>query len=71
MNNSIGRSFLISMLIAAATLCMVVGRAQAIPVPVAINVSPEPLGSNWEQTESGGFFPTFELVPVGAHRIEI
>lgn len=71
MVTSIARSFLISMLIPIAMILLISGSAQAIPSPVAINFSPDPLGSNWKQTSTGGFLPTFELVPTAEHRIAI
>ncbi|MET0105400.1 MAG: hypothetical protein ABW072_09690 [Sedimenticola sp.] len=45
--------------------------SRAIPIPVALDVTPTPLGEGWRQTVSGGFIPTYSLVPVGEHSVTI
>jgi hypothetical protein len=46
--------------------------AKAIPAPVAINVTPDPLGANWEQTVTTVLFlDQFQLEPIGPHQITL
>jgi hypothetical protein len=45
--------------------------AAAIPIPIALDLNPIPLGSGWEQTKTGPFIPTYDLLPVGDHSVTI
>jgi hypothetical protein len=45
--------------------------ARAIPVPIAMNVTPDPLGSDWRQTRSGGLFPQYCVLPDWEHSVTV
>ena len=58
--------------IAIATLLLSVNTAAATPTPIAINVTPDKLGANWEQTvTTSSFFNRFQLEPIGPHQITL
>lgn len=45
--------------------------AAAIPIPIALDVTPDALGTAWVETVSGGFIPIYELLGLVPHEVRV
>jgi hypothetical protein len=51
--------------------CLAAPAAWAIPIPIALDVTPDVLGTEWFEVRSGGLFPTYSLEPLVPHEVTV